>query len=462
LATALGRLKPIDTILAQGDDETHGLKRSMGALGLTAMGVGAIVGTGIFVLTGHAAAVNAGPALVISFVVAGIVSALAALCYAELASTVPIAGSAYTYTYATLGEFIAWIIGWDLILEYSVGAATVSVGWSAYFVDFLKSAFGVQFPAALHAAPSTGGFVDLPAMIIVLLVSALLIRGTGESNVVNQIIVAVKLAIVAFFIIVGAGHINPANWHPFAPFGTAGIFGGAAIIFFAYIGFDMVSTSAEECRNPKKDLPIGILGSLVLCTLLYIAVTAVLTGMVTYKQLNVASPVSFAMISVGLNWAAAIISIGAIAGLTTVLLALLYGQSRIFFAMSRDGLLPPIFSKVHPKTRTPWISSMIIGIVVMLIAGLTPIDTLAKLVNIGTLAAFVLVSIGVIVLRRSQPQLKRGFRMPGIPLVPILSILGALFLMGNLPLETWIRFVIWLLIGFVIYYFYSRRKSALA
>jgi basic amino acid/polyamine antiporter, APA family len=252
LATALGRLKPIDTILAQGDDETHGLKRSMGALGLTAMGVGAIVGTGIFVLTGHAAAVNAGPALVISFVVAGIVSALAALCYAELASTVPIAGSAYTYTYATLGEFIAWIIGWDLILEYSVGAATVSVGWSAYFVDFLKSAFGVQFPAALHAAPSTGGFVDLPAMIIVLLVSALLIRGTGESNVVNQIIVAVKLAIVAFFIIVGARHINPANWHPFAPFGTAGIFGGAAIIFFAYIGSTWYRRLPKSAAIPKR------------------------------------------------------------------------------------------------------------------------------------------------------------------------------------------------------------------
>jgi APA family basic amino acid/polyamine antiporter len=462
VAAKLGRLKPIDTILAQGDDESHGLKRTMGALGLTAMGVGAIVGTGIFVLTGHAAAVNAGPALVISFVVAGIVSVFAALCYAELASTVPIAGSAYTYTYATLGEFIAWIIGWDLILEYAVGAATVSVGWSAYFCDFLKSAFGVQFPAALHAAPGAGGVVDLPAMVIVFLVSALLIRGTGESNVVNQVIVAVKLAIVAFFIIVGAGHVQPANWHPFAPFGVAGIFGGAAIIFFAYIGFDMVSTSAEECRNPKKDLPIGILGSLVLCTLLYIAVTAVLTGMVKYTQLNVASPVSFAMIAAGLNWAAAIISVGAIAGLTTVLLALLFGQSRIFFAMSRDGLLPPIFSQVHPKTRTPWISSVIIGIVVMLIAGLTPIDTLAKLVNIGTLAAFVLVSVGVIVLRRSQPHLARGFRVPGIPLVPILSILGALFLMANLPLETWIRFVVWLLIGLAVYYFYGRRKSALA
>jgi basic amino acid/polyamine antiporter, APA family len=461
LATALGRLKPIDTILAQGDDETHGLKRSMGPLGLTAMGVGAIVGTGIFVLTGHAAAANAGPALVFSFVVAGIVSALAALCYAELASTVPISGSAYTYTYATLGEFIAWIIGWDLILEYAVGAATVSVGWSAYFSDFLKSALGIQIPTALHAAPAAGGIVDLPAMIIVLLVSALLIRGTSESNVVNQVIVAVKLCVVLFFIVVGAGHINPANWHPFAPFGVVGIFGGAAIIFFAYIGFDMVSTSAEECRNPKKDLPIGILGSLIVCTVLYIAVTAVLTGMVKYDRLNVASPVSFAMISIGLNWAAAIISVGAIAGLTTVLLALLYGQSRIFFAMSRDGLLPPIFSKINPTTRTPWISSALIGVVVAVAAGLTPIDTLAKLVNIGTLAAFILVSIGVIVLRRSQPALKRGFTVPGIPVVPILSVLGALFLMANLPLETWIRFAIWLLIGFAIYYFYSRHKSAL-
>jgi APA family basic amino acid/polyamine antiporter len=455
-------LKPIDTILAQGEETSSGLKRSMGALGLTAMGVGAIIGTGIFVLTGHAAAVNAGPALVLSFVVAGVVSALAALCYAELASTVPISGSAYTYTYATLGEFIAWIIGWDLILEYAVGAATVSVGWSAYFSDFLKSAFGVRIPTALHAAPGAGGIVDLPAMLIVLVVSALLIRGTGETNTVNQVIVAVKLAVVAFFIIVGAGHINPANWHPFAPFGVIGIFGGAAIIFFAYIGFDMVSTSAEECRNPKRDLPIGILGSLVLCTLLYMIVTAVLTGMVKFDRLNVASPVSFAMIAVGLNWAAALISVGAIAGLTTVLLALLYGQSRIFFAMSRDGLLPPLFSQIHPTLRTPWVSSALIGVIVAIIAGLTPIDTLAKLVNIGTLFAFVLVSIGVIVLRRNAPGLTRGFRVPAIPLIPILSVVGALFLMANLPLETWIRFVVWLLIGFVIYFFYSRHQSALS
>jgi basic amino acid/polyamine antiporter, APA family len=456
---ALGRRKSIELILGQAEGGESGLKRTLGPIGLTALGVGAIVGTGIFVLTGVAAAKYAGPGLILSFVVAGIVSALAALCYAELASTVPISGSAYTYTYATLGEFLAWIIGWDLVLEYTVGAAAVSIGWSAYFSDFLRSGLGIEIPKALHASPHAGGIVDLPAMLIVLLVTALLIRGTSESNTFNQIVVGIKLVVVAFFIIVGVGHINQANWHPFLPFGVSGVFAGASIIFFAYIGFDMVSTSAEEVRNPKRDLPIGILGSLAVCTVLYIIVSAVLTGMVPYAQLNVASPVSFALISVGLNWAGALVSIGAICGLTTVLLAVLFGQSRIFFAMSRDGLLPELFGKVHPVFRTPYLSSLLTGIAVAILAGLTPIEVVAELTNIGTLAAFVLVSIGVVILRKREPDLHRSFRVPALPWIPILSTLGCIVLIVKLPLLTIIRFFVWLAIGLVVYFLYSRHHS---
>ena len=457
-----GRRKPIDAILAEGADDRHGLERTMGALGLTALGVGAIVGTGIFVLTGVAAAKYAGPGIVLSFVIAGIVSALAALCYAELASAVPIAGSAYTYAYATLGEFIAWIIGWDLILEYALGAAAVSIGWSAYFSDFLATSLHLTIPKALHASPFNGGIIDLPAAIIVLLISALLVRGTSESNRVNQIIVTIKLLIVALFLIVGAGHVNPANWHPFLPFGVGGVFSGASIIFFAYIGFDMVSTSAEEVREPKRDLPRGIIGSLAICTVLYILVAGVLTGMVPFAQLNVASPVSFALIHVGLNWAGSIIAVGAIAGLTTVLLALLFAQSRIFFAMSRDGLMPPLFARIHPTFRTPYLSQAVIGIVVAFLAALTPIDVIAELVNIGTLGAFVLVSLGVMILRRREPQLARGFRVPGLPWLPLLSIAGCLFLIANLPWLTIVRFIVWLAIGLVVYFAYSRRRSKVA
>ena len=455
----LDRRKPTDTIIAEADDETHGLARTLGALGLTALGVGAIVGTGIFVLTGIAAAKYAGPGIVVSFVIAGIVSALAALCYAELASAVPIAGSAYTYAYATLGEFIAWVIGWDLILEYAVGAAAVSIGWSAYFSDFLATSLHVTIPKALHASPFEGGAINLPAALIVLAISALLIRGTSESSRVNQIVVAIKLLVVAFFIAVGAGHVNPANWHPFFPFGAGGVFSGASIIFFAYIGFDIVSTSAEEVRNPKRDLPRGIIGSLAICTVLYIAVSAVLTGMVPFAQLNVASPVSFALIHVGLNWAGAIIAVGAIAGLTTVLLTLLYGQSRIFFAMSRDGMLPALFSRVHPRFRTPYLSQALIGVVVAALAALTPIDVVAELVNIGTLAAFILVSIGVVLLRRREPRLQRGFRVPALPWIPLLSIAGCLVLIAKLPGLTILRFIVWLAIGLVVYAAYGRRHS---
>jgi basic amino acid/polyamine antiporter, APA family len=458
---SLWRVKPVDLILRQSEDSEHGLKRTLGPFSITLLGIGAIVGTGIFVLTGVAAAKYAGPGLIFSFVVAGIVSGLAAICYAEFASTVPIAGSAYTYSYATLGELIAWIIGWDLILEYAVGAAVVSIGWSGYIVDFLRGTFGVILPKSLTTSPFAGGLINLPAFLIILVITALLMLGTSESTRVNNVIVGIKLAVIVFFLVVGFGHINTANWNPFLPFGTGGIFRGAAIIFFAYIGFDQISTSAEEARNPSKDMPIGIFLSLLICTALYILVTAVLTGLVKYTQLDVASPVSHALILLGMNAAGSIIAIGAICGLTTVLIVLLYGQSRIFFAMSRDGLLPRFFSRIHPRFRTPYLSSMIVGIAVALIAGLTPIDVVAELTNIGTLAAFALVSIGILILRRTQPNLRRGFRVPLVPLIPLLSILGSILLIVSLPLITIGRFFVWLAIGLIIYFVYSRRNSHL-
>jgi len=463
MAGLLERRKPIATILEQCADEAHGgLKKTMGVWSLTALGVGAIIGTGIFVLTGKAAALNAGPAIVISFVIAGIVSGLAALCYAELASSVPVSGSAYTYVYATLGEFVAWIVGWGLILEYALGAATVAIGWSGYFSDFLATTFGLVIPKALTTNPFDGGILNLPAALIILLITGLLVRGTQESDTVNKTIVAIKLCVVVFFIAIGAGHVNPANWHPFVPFGPGGILKGAGLVFFAYIGFDAVSTSAEEVRNPARDLPRGIIGSLLICTVLYVIVSAVLTGIVPYSKLNVPSPVSFSLIQIGLGWAAAIVALGAIAGLTTVLLVLLYGQSRIFYAMSRDGLLPPVFSKVHAKFCTPYVSSLAIGVVVATVAAVGQLDVVANLVNIGTLAAFTLVSVGIIVLRRREPDLKRGFRVPWSPVVPILSVVGALALIvTGLPPLTIASYFIWLVIGLGVYFGYSRRHSSL-
>ena len=429
---------------------------------LTALGVGGIIGTGIFVLTGKAAATSAGPGIVVSFVIAGTVAALAALCYAELASCVPVSGSAYTYTYATLGEFLAWIVGWGLILEYSLGAATVAIGWSGYFCDFLSATFGLVIPKALTTNPFDGGIANLPAALIILAITALLVRGIRESDAVNKTIVAIKLAVVVFFIAVGAGHIRPQNWHPFAPFGLSGIVNGAGLVFFAYIGFDAVSTSAEEARNPARDLPRGILASLVICTVLYIIVSAVLTGIVPYTQLDVPSPVSASLISLGLGWAGAIVAFGAIAGLTTVLLVSLYGQSRIFYAMSRDRLLPAIFSTVHPSLRTPYVSSILIGIVCAAVAAVGRLDVVANLVNIGTLAAFALVSIGIVVLRRREPGLARGFRVPGSPVVPILSALASLALIvKGLPLLTIVSYLTWLAIGLVVYFTYGRSHSAL-
>ncbi|MHB8177890.1 MAG: amino acid permease [Vulcanimicrobiaceae bacterium] len=484
------RIKPLAQILAEGSDEKRGLKRSLGPWALAAMGIGAIIGTGIFVLTGVAAATRAGPALTISFVVAGIVSALAALCYAEVSSKIPISGSAYTYAYATLGELVAWIIGWDLILEYALGAATVSIGWAGYFGNFLTTAFGITLPArwshspfdvAANGAP-LHGIINAPAAIIILLITALLVRGTRESGLVNGIIVGVKLAIVAFFLIIGVQHIDPANYHLAAgpmtgmggyfPFGWTGVFGGAAFIFFAYIGFDAVSTTAEEAKNPSRDLPFGILMSLAICTVLYIAVVAVLTGMVPFNDLNVASPVAYAVIKVGLPWAGLIISLGAIAGLTTVLLVMMFGQSRIIFAMSRDGLIPKWFTAIHPTFRTPIFSTIFFGILIAAAAALTPIDIVGSLTNMGTLIAFVLVSIAVPLLRTRHPELKGGFTVPlGNYFLPILSALASLGLIYSLKFQgslwhgipiAWIGFIIWMGIGLAIYLSYGRTHSTVA
>jgi len=487
------RVKPLTRILAEGSDESHGLKRSLGPWALTAMGIGAIIGTGIFVLTGVASATRAGPSITFSFVVAGVVSALAALCYAEVSSKIPISGSAYTYTYATLGEFLAWIIGWDLVLEYALGAATVSIGWSGYFVNILHQT-GIGFlniPPEWTNGPHWGlagqagvsGYANLPAAGIILVITALLCRGTRESGSVNAVIVAIKLLIVLFFIAIGVGHINGANYHlppggpaglgGYFPFGWTGMLGGAAFIFFAYIGFDAVSTTAEEARNPGRDLPFGIIMSLVICTLLYIIVVAILNGMVPFYKLNVAFPVAFAMNYVGLSWAGIIISIGAIAGLTTVLLVMMFGQSRIFYAMSRDGLIPPSFTRIHPTWRTPIFSTLFFGICIAAIAAFTPINIVGSLTNMGTLAAFILVSIAVPILRNRHPEMKGQFSLPFGPyVIPVLSAVSALGLIyylrvgnpvawGFFPI-VWLWFLIWLVVGLAFYFLYGRQKSTVA
>jgi len=469
------------------------LRRVLGPVALTSLGVGAIIGTGIFVLTGVAAHDKTGPALMLSFVMSGIACIFAALCYAEFASMVPVAGSAYTYAYATMGELFAWIIGWDLILEYAVASSTVAHGWSHYFQALIDQ-LGFHLPTVVTNAPfdydpatghlaTTGTWFDLPAIVIAAAITVILVIGIKESAGFNAFMVMVKLAIVFFVIVVGAFYVNPANWHPFAPYGLTGIafFGktllgqtgkggeplgmlsGAAVIFFAYIGFDSVSTHAEEAKNPKRDVPIGIICSLVLCTVLYIAVAAVITGMVPYNQINIDAPVSDAFRQAGLPWARFLISVGALTGITSVLLVMMLSQPRVFLAMARDGLLPTsFFGAVHDRFRTPWKSTILTGVFVATIGAFVPLRILAELVNIGTLLAFVMVCAAVLIMRRTNPNAPRPFRAPFVPATPILGIAFCTLLMFSLPSENWVRLVVWLLIGFLIYFMYGRQHSVLA
>jgi len=470
----------------------YGLRPILGPLQLTSLGIGAIIGAGIFVIIGVVAKDKAGAATTLSFVVAGTACGFAALCYAEFASMVPIAGSAYTYAYATLGELFAWIIGWDLLLEYGVGAASVAHGWSHYFVDFL-GLLRIVLPPAFINAPfdfdpgsgrfvATGAIIDLPALLISAALTIILVIGIKRSANFNFFMVVIKLAVVLLIIAVGVFYIDPANWHPFAPYGYAGVslFGktligqhgaggeplgmmaGAAVVFYAYIGFDSVSTHAEEARNPSRDVPIGIIGSLLLCTVLYIAVAAVLTGMVPFQQIDIDAPLAKAFSQTGLPWAHALVSLGALTGITSVLMVLMLSQPRIMLAMARDGLLPNVFfGAVHPRFRTPWKSTILTGTVVGLMGALLPLRMLAELVNIGTLLAFVIVCAAVLIMRRTNPEMPRPFRCPLVPLVPLLGIAFCLLLMFSLPVENWLRLIVWLLIGFAIYFSYGRRHSVL-
>jgi APA family basic amino acid/polyamine antiporter len=475
---ALSSTKSIAYIQAEASEEgQHTLKRSLGALNLVMLGIGAIIGAGIFVLTGTAAANNAGPAVVLSFVLAGLGCLFAGLCYAEFASMIPVAGSAYTYAYATLGEFVAWIIGWDLILEYLFGAATVAVGWSGYFVAFLEK-LGVHLPAAFTQAPlsvqgthtltrNPGGVLNVPAVILVLLMTALLVTGIKESARFNNIIVIVKVAIV--FLVIGFGFmfVDTANWQPFIPpaegpgrFGWNGIVRAAGVVFFAYIGFDAVSTAAQEAKNPQRDMPIGMLGSLAFCTVLYILMSLVMTGLAPYSELNVPHPVDVALARVpSLSWLNILVDIAAIAGLASVVLVMLMGQPRIFFSMARDGLLPAVFGKIHPKFQTPYVTTILCGVVAAIVSGFFPIALLGELVSIGTLFAFVVVSAGVLMLRYKRPELERPFRTPLVPLVPSLGILVCGYLMYGLPIDTWLRLMVWLALGLVIYFMYGKSHS---
>lgn len=438
-----------------------GLRRCLTAFDLTLLGIGCIIGAGIFVLTGIAAATHAGPAIVLSYVVAGLACAFAALSYAELSSSIGGCGSAYGYAYASVGELPAWIIGWALILEYGVATATVAIGWSGYFNNALQ-AMGLHLPSALMHAPSAGGIINLPAATIVGLLAILLIIGARESARFNAVMVLVKVLAIALFIGIASFHVQPANWTPFAPFGWSGIATGAATIFFAYIGFDAVSTAADEAVNPQRDVPIGILASLGICTVIYIIVAGLLTGVAHYDTLNNPSPVAQVLLNLGYKWASALIAAGAIAGLTTVMLVLFFGLTRIFLAMSRDGLLPPVLSQVHPKTQTPVRVIIVSAVMIAAIAGFTPIGEVAELTNIGTLSAFAMVCLGVILARRTRPDLPRPFRVPFYPVVPVLGVISCLALMLSLPLVTWQRFGLWMALGLAVYFLYARRNSHLA
>ena len=505
MASKLFATKPLSLLLEEMQGENR-LRRVLGPVQLTALGVGAIIGTGIFILTGVAAHDRTGPALMLSFVMAGLACVFAALCYAEFASMVPVAGSAYTYAYATLGELFAWIIGWDLVLEYAVGSATVAHGWSAHFQEFIPIFHeGLPFipaklPVAFHSAPfnycvtlgsgcphtgfvPTGSYFDLPAVVITFILTIVLVKGIKESATFNAIMVAVKLVIVLMVIGIGVFLINPANWHPFAPYGYTGVsffghtlfgraapggeplgmFAGAAIIFFAYIGFDSVSVHSEEAKNPSRDVPIGIIASLIICTILYIVVSAVLTGMVPYKDINIDAPVVDAFRRAGLVWMQYLVAAGAMTGITSVLLVMMLSQPRVMLALARDGLVPKgFFGDIHPKFRTPWKSTILTGLFVATMAGLIPLSILAEMTSIGTLFAFVIVCGAVLIMRRTNPNAKRPFRAPLVPLVPILGILTCLLLMFSLPAENWYRLIIWLLIGLAIYFLYGRRHSVMS
>jgi APA family basic amino acid/polyamine antiporter len=457
----------------------HGLKRTLTTLDLVMLGIGAIIGTGIFVLTGRAAAANAGPGVALSFVVAGVASTFAGLCYAEMASMIPVSGSAYTYSYATMGEIVAWIIGWDLILEYLVSAAAVSVGWSGYVVAFLHDTFHKDLPRAWTNAPvvwekghfaATGAYLNLPAVLIVLAVTALLVRGIKESARINTAIVFVKVFVVLLFIVFAARFVRVENWHPFVPrnegtfgrYGVSGVLQGATMVFFAYIGFDAVSTAAQETRNPQKDLPKGILGSLAICTILYIAVSLILTGVVSYKKLSVPHPIAVGVEATGQLWLATAVEVGAIAGLSSVMLVMLLGQPRIFFAMANDGLLPPVAAKIHPRFGTPYVTTIATGVLCSVAGGVLPIEILAELTSIGTLFAFVLVSLGVMILRLKRPEVPRGFKAPGGPyVVPICGVLTSGTLMYTATTATIIRLFVWMAAGLLVYYFYGRKHSKL-
>ncbi|WP_108672187.1 amino acid permease [Peribacillus acanthi] len=460
---SLFRKKSIEALIRETGQKNITLKKDLGAFDLTMLGIGAIIGTGIFVLTGVAAAKHAGPALILSFIIAGLACVFAALCYAEFASTVPVSGSAYTYSYAAFGELIAWVLGWDLILEYGLASSAVASGWSGYFQGLLAG-FGIQLPVALTSAyePDKGTFIDIPAIVIVFIITFLLTQGVKKSAKFNTVMVFIKVFVVLLFIAVGVWYVEPDNWTPFMPFGFSGVATGAATVFFAYIGFDAVSTAAEEVKNPQRNMPIGIISSLVVCTVLYIVVAAILTGIVPYNMLDVKNPVAFALNYIHQDWVAGFISLGAITGITTVLLVMMYGQTRLFYAISRDGLLPKVFSRIDKKKQTPVVNSWITCLIVSIFAGLIPLGKLAELTNIGTLFAFMTVSLGILVLRKNKSVTEgRGFRVPWVPLIPILAFVFCGYLILQLPASTWIAFGSWILIGLVVYFIYGRKHSVL-
>ncbi|WP_042349597.1 amino acid permease [Bacillus massiliigorillae] len=459
MKNALFRRKPIEDLLYQGDSKNH-LKKTLSAFDLILLGVGAIVGTGIFILPGTVSALHSGPAIVFSFIIAAVVCALAGLCFSEFSSSIPVTGSAYTYGYIVFGEFIAWLIGWALLLEYGLAVASVANGWSSY-LNALLSGFHIEIPKAISGPfnPTDGTYINIPAMFIIFLTAFLLTLGIRESTRINAIMVGIKIIVILLFIGVGVFYVQPANWEPFMPFGFKGVLSGAALVFFAYLGFDAVSSAAEEVKNPQRNMPIGIIGSLAICTILYVAVSLVLTGMVSYTKLNVSDPVSFAMQLVNQDWIAGIISLGAVVGMMTVILVMSYGGTRLLYAFGRDGLLPKSMAKLHDKFHTPVKNTWTFAVLVAICGGLVPLDKLAELVNLGTLLAFTMVSIGIIFLRKNKNLPSGGFKTPLYPVLPILSFILCIFLITQLSVHTWIACSIWFVIGVIVYFIYGRKHS---